>query len=284
MIEIPTHFETHIEVQEADLFAVDLLVNKTNFSKQYIKKIMQQGAVWLTDKQHVRRLRRAKKILSIGQVIHLYYDKEVLEQVPFPAKLVADLGDYSVWDKPYGMFSQGSKWGDHCTITRWAEQSLIPERPSFTVHRLDRATTGLIIVAHKKKSAAALSTLFQDRQINKRYCAMVQGDFTIATGNNVRRIETEIDGRYAVSNVTLLRYDSKRDQSLLEISIETGRKHQIRRHLADIGFPIIGDRLYGQADEDSIDLQLRANYLSFECPITHQMQEFKLDVDMLLEA
>ena len=64
----------------------------------------------------------------------------------------------SIWYKPYGIYCQGSKWGDHHTIHRMAEQQL--QRPCFIVHRLDRATTGLVIVAHKKKIAAALAALF----------------------------------------------------------------------------------------------------------------------------
>ncbi len=238
---------------------------------------MQQGSVWLTDGQQVCRLRRAKKILSTGQILHIYYDKSVLEQVPPAAKLIADLGAYSVWDKPCGMLSQGSKWGDHCTITRWVAQSLLPERSTFAVHRLDRATRGLIIVAHEKKAAAALSALFHDRKIIKRYQATVGGEFKLPQGQYEQRVEMEIDGRHAASILRVHTYDAVNNQTILDIAIETGRKHQIRRHLASLGYPIIGDRLYGTADESSIDLQLSAYYLEFECPITEQLQQFSLE-------
>ena len=125
------------------------------------------------------RLRRAKRPLKSGDELHLYYDPKVQAEVPPAPTMIADVGGYSVWRKPYGMRSQGSKWGDHCTIMRWAEQHLEPERTSFTVHRLDLAANGLILVAHSKKIAGALGSLFQAREIEKRYRAIVKGDFSV---------------------------------------------------------------------------------------------------------
>jgi len=95
-----------------------------------------------------------------------------------PAILVEDCGDYSIWNKPSGMLSQGSKWGDHCTIYRWVEKNLQPERAAFVVHRLDRAATGLILLAHKKSVASQFSRLFEKREIYKRYLVKVKGDFS----------------------------------------------------------------------------------------------------------
>ena len=277
MIEIVNRFESHLEVMQDGLLASDLLAQETGLSKQRIKQIMQQGAVWLTDGKSTRRLRRAKKTLTIGQTLHLYYDKAVLEQVPPEAKLVLDLDAYSVWNKPCGMLSQGSKWGDHCTIMRWAERNLMPERSSFVVHRLDRATNGLIMLAHQKKVAIALSELFHDRKIEKRYCATVAGKFELPQNEVILRCEMTIDGRHAVSVFRVITYDEALNQTYLDVAIETGRKHQIRRHLASLGHPIIGDRLYGSADEKSVDLQLCATYLAFDCPVTHQPQQFELE-------
>ena len=66
--------------------------------------------------------------------------------------------------------------GDHCTIYRWAEQQLKPERPAFIVHRLDRAASGLIILAHSKKMAQTFSQLFKNHDIQKQYRATVEGE------------------------------------------------------------------------------------------------------------
>ena len=243
-------FEIHLPVEEEGKTAVELLSLTTELSKQKIKQVMKNGAVWLTHDEHTSRLRRAKRKLVKGDELHLYYDEAVQSALPETPELIADEGDYSVFFKPQGMFSQGSKWGDQCTINRWVEQNM--DRPAFIVHRLDRAATGLILIAHTKTAAAALSKLFEQRLIDKRYRARVEGRFEPST----MVLDGDIDGRKALSRVKLLEYDEMKSCSLLEINIETGRKHQIRRHLSEAGYPIIGDRMYGQAASLNTDAEI----------------------------
>jgi len=275
-------FETHITVEHPDSNAVQLLHQATELSKQTIKSAMTNGAVWLTRGSHSRRLRRSKRILEVGDKLHLYFDQKVQDESPPPPTLIADMGGYSVWWKPCGMRSQGSKWGDHCTIMRWAEQHLQPERTSFTVHRLDLAANGLILVAHSKSCAAALAKRFQNREIDKRYQAIVHGDFSGHT--NPLAIEIPIDGKSAYSEATFRQLNADASRSLIDIRIETGRKHQIRKHLAETGFPICGDRLYGSGEIDGIDLQLTACSLKFDCPVTHKPVEYRLPDRYMLET
>jgi len=276
MSELPNQFEKHIQVIGKDSIAVDFLALESGLSKQLIKKLMQKGAVWQTIGKKTQRLRRAKKVLRYGATLHIYYDKAVLDMIPPEPRLLADEGHYSVWHKPYGMLSQGSKWGDHCTITRWAEQYLLPQRNSFTVHRLDRAANGLIIVAHEKKAAAALSDLFQRRQIDKRYRVLVHGQFDKEiTLEKPMSIDSKIDERDAKSHFSFVKYDPEKNQSLLDVNIETGRKHQVRRHSAELGFPIVGDRLYSNICV-SDNLQLTAYYLAFKCPFSQKHHVFNL--------
>jgi len=272
MNSILSRFESHLNVERNDIDGVALLAAETGLSKQRIKRIMQQGAVWLSRDKHTRRLRRVKTALRKGDVLHLYFDETVLARVPAPAELIVDEGAYSVWYKPGGMLSQGSRWGDHCAITRWVEAHLLPRRSAFLVHRLDRAATGLMLVAHQKRTAAALSALFQERAIEKRYRVIVHGRFP-AAGQHT--IDTAIDGKAAISHATGLAYNPERDRSLLDVTIETGRKHQIRRHLAEMGFPVVGDRLYGEQNE-SEDLQLTACFLAFRCPVSQQVRQVVL--------
>ena len=275
--------EYHILVEIEGTTAVDVLAEVSILSKQKVKQAMQKGCVWLEKsgeqgekKQYTQRLRRAKKVLAAGETLHFYYDEGILNTEPAEAVLISDKGDYSIWHKPSGMLSQGSKWGDHCTIYRWAEKHLKPERPAFIVHRLDRAASGLIIIAHKKQTAAAFGKLFQNHEIDKRYRVSVEGDFSsILEGDETSKtIDSEIDNKPAVSHVVFINYDKKSDESIVEIKIETGRKHQIRKHLFENGFPVVGDRLYGSGKLLK-NLKLQAISLRFVCPVSGLKEEYK---------
>ena len=270
------HIEAHVQIESPGDGPVDLLQRATGLSKQRIKLAMSQGAVWLTRERNTRRLRRVKRALRVGDELHLYYNAKILAEIPAEPTVIVDAGDYSVWNKPYGLRSQGSKWGDHCTVVRWAERHLQPERSAFTVHRLDRAANGLILVAHSKSMAAALAALFHNREVEKRYRARVAGDFSMQP--NPLRVEQTIDEKEAISEFSHQRVSADGRQSLVDVRIETGRKHQIRRHLAGLGHPVIGDRLYGLGEEDGLDLQLTAYLLAFHCPVNDEQVEYRLPI------
>lgn len=272
--------EFHIPIPSVKKSAVEYLSQASGLSQQKIKQAMQKGCVWLErsdgDNSYVQRLRRAKKVLKENDILHMYYNQKVLDVVPKEAELIFDAGDYSIWNKPSGMLSQGSKWGDHCTIYRWAENKIKPQRNAFIVHRLDRAANGLMILAHKKKIAAYFSNLFKEHKLEKIYRATVVGDVSTTIGDHDNLlIDDPIDGKPAISVIRLLDIDKKNKTSKLDVSIKSGRKHQIRKHLLGIGHPIVGDRLYGVEPTES-DLQLSAYKLSFICPISNMQQSFTL--------
>lgn len=276
-------FECHIEITDTKTSIVEALSSQSALSINEIKKAIDKGALWHSRGKATQRCRRLKKVLQPGDKLHFYFDENVLKQTPTPAILVSDLHDYSVWYKPYGMLSQGSKWSDHCTITRWAQKNLQPERAVFSVHRLDRAATGLILIAHTKKAARALSRLFEQHELEKIYHIIVHGDHS--KREQPEHVALAIDGKSARSHFNCLDYNEVKDHSLLRVNIESGRKHQIRIHAASIGFPVVGDRLHGKDnilsnsnDDKSLpqDLQLCAVSLTFICPLTQKQQKFEL--------
>ena len=248
--------------------AVDALSDATGLPKQRIKDAMAKGACWWTQKRKQVRLRKAKRQVQPGTRLQLFYDDAILARTPPHATLLDDRGRYSVWFKPHGMLAQGSQWGDHCSLLRVAEVELA--RTCHLVHRLDADAAGLMLIAHDGKAAAALSALFAGRAITKRYQARVTG--IINTESQL--IETEVDGKSARSHITTMAVDDQEQTSLLTVEIETGRKHQIRKHLASIGHAIIGDRLYGRPAP--LPLQLLAYELAFECPLSRRRVQWQL--------
>ena len=264
--------EKHIVATQSQT-VLDCLSENTEFSKQQLKQIMQNGAVWLENKQGISRVRRAKKTLNVTDQLHFYYDEVVQSTQPLKAELVADEGGYSVWNKPSGMYSQGSKWGDHCTLYRYAEMNLLPQRPAFIVHRLDRAANGLILLAHKKTLAASLSRMFENREIYKKYKARVEG--VIEGCELPYEIKNILDEKISISRIFSLNVNVAEQTTDVDVEIKTGRKHQIRRHLSGLGHPIVGDRLYGEKIS-KLDLQLSAVNIKFKCPVTGEPRDYKI--------
>ncbi len=269
-------FHRKITVSAADRpVASDCLCAHTGLSKGRVKDAMAKGAVTLrkTTGGARRRLRRATAALTPGDVLELYYDEELLQRKPTAARCLDDLGRYSVWYKPAGLMAQGTQYGDHCCLLRQVEIHFRPERAAFLVHRLDREAAGLMLVAHDKQAAARLSDLFSGNQISKHYRVRVRGEFAEKTG----RIDLPLDGKPALSFYSVSDYDPVAAVTTLEVQIETGRLHQIRRHFELIGQPVLGDPQYGTGNKNTEGLQLIAAGLRFRCPFTGQAREYALD-------
>lgn len=266
-----------INAESASLKASKVLADATGLSQAIVKEAMQKGAVWVHRGKDKKRLRRASKRLSIDDKIELNYNADILQQqVPEP-QLIHDAQHYSIWFKPYGLACQGSRWGDFSSINRWVETNLpkllgCAERPVMLVHRLDRATSGLMLLCHSKNAARLFSDMFQSSEMDKRYQAVVTGDFSHHPQNI--EVEIPIDGKNALSIFTLA--DKSESHSLLDIRLLTGRKHQIRKHLSALQHPIVGDRLYGNAEVGERDLQLQSVSLQFICPIEGTEQHFRV--------
>ena len=142
--------------------------------------------------------------------------------------------DYLACDKPAGLVSCDDPKSVE-TILR--EQEKIPTLEA--VHRLDRDTTGCLLFAKNHAALEAAIDVFRTHKVSKVYHAVVAGAFKFAH----QIIETPIDNRPAVSKVT--REAASAEASFLRVRIETGRTNQIRKHLASVRYPIIGDRVFG---------------------------------------
>ena len=236
---------------------------------------MVKGAVWHHRpgiKKH--RIRRATAALKPGDTLSIYYNEDLLALEPDSAEIVSDLRNYSVWFKPPGLLTQGTKYGDHCSLLRQVQQYFRPLRKVFMVHRLDREASGLVLVAHNKPAAASLSHLFQHQNVVKCYRVQVLGQ--ISEYESRGKIEQELDGKPALTSFTVQDYEPNSNTSRINVVLHTGRKHQIRRHFFLIGYPVMGDPRYGKGNKNKDGMQLVASRLEFDCPYRKRRVSFSL--------
>ena len=256
---------------EAGQAAAGLLAQASGLSKLRIKDAMAKGAVWVSRGGPRRRLRRATREVQAGERLELFYDPAVLALAPPVPELVADLRDYSVWFKPAGMLSQGSLYGDHCALDAAVERHFGGRRQVFLLHRLDREARGLVLIGHTRAAAAALSKLLAAGGVEKRYRVLALG--VVAPAGERICIDQPLDGKRCETALQVLEITAG-GNSWLEVSLGTGRKHQIRRHLEGIGHPVMGDPRYGCGNAWAEGLQLSAWSMAFRCPLTGQPRRF----------
>lgn len=182
-----------------------------------------------------------------------------------------------VADKPSGVLSVPGRGeaNQDCVVARL--QSDYPD--ALTVHRLDMVTSGLLLHARGKAMQAALSQLFEHRQVHKRYLALVEGLVTADAGevalplrcdweNRPRQIVDPVQGKPALTRWQVLRREQADRRTLVELEPVTGRSHQLRVHMASLGHPIVGDQFYGARPAPRVCLH--ASQLGFVHPVSGQ--------------
>jgi tRNA pseudouridine32 synthase / 23S rRNA pseudouridine746 synthase len=228
---------------------------------------MNKGAVWLRRNGMARiRLRKASFLLKPDDVLELFYDPKILSAEAPQALCLMDCRQYSVWSKPANLLTQGTDYGDHASLLRQVETFFSHKRRVYPVHRLDREVEGLIMVAHLRRAAGKLSRLFAEQKVVKRYCTDVFG--TPVEDEGI--IDLPLDGKHSVTKYRVVFRHPDENVSRLVVEIGTGRLHQIRRHLAAIGHPVMGDPRYGRGNKDGSPLRLTASELTWVCPFTGQ--------------
>ena len=252
--------------------ACDFLAAATGLAKVRIKDAMIKGAVWHKRQgQKEKRIRKATLQLLAGDSIELYYDPSVLALVPPSPRLIFEAKHYSAWLKPANLLTQGTRYGDHCSLLRCVDIFFRNSKEIHPVHRLDREAFGLVLVAHTRQGASALSELFRRGAIEKRYWAVVQG-IPGDVGETIT-ISRPLEGKAATTVITVTGHSPEKNCSTVDILLMTGRFHQIRRHLSRAGYPIIGDPAYGnKGARTDTPLQLCAYTLRFTCPFSRKMQ------------
>lgn len=182
-----------------------------------------------------------------------------------------------VLDKPAGLLAVPGR-GEAGALNLWAAAN--QRWPGLlVVHRLDMATSGLIVFARDARTQRLLSMAFAARQVDKGYEAIVHGllageageiDLPLAA-DWPRRPRQQVDHQHGKASRTLWRVlsrDAASARTRLQLTPLTGRSHQLRVHLAAIGHPIVGDALYGPVGDDAPRLMLHASRLAFDHPLS----------------
>ena len=273
--------------QRLDLF---LAAHLEGVSRSRVQLLIEQGDVQVDGAQEKPRLklRGGEHIEIIGEP-HPAPLKAEAEAIPLD--VVYEDEDLAVVNKPAGMMVHaGSGQTEDARHRGTLVNALLHRfqalsstggelRPGI-VHRLDKSTSGLIVVAKNDRAHAALAALFSGRKIHKTYLALVHGAVERAKGTiaaavsrdplrRTRMTTRRAEGRSAVSHIHVReRITSPYGAfTLVEVCIETGRTHQIRVHLQSLGHPVVGDTLYGaprqiaQSEHPTEGMQLGRNFL-----------------------
>ena len=262
-----------------------------DISRVAIQRLIETGKILVNGKKV-----KASYKVQVNDKITMEEEKAVeveLKAQDIPVEIIYEDRDIIVVNKPKGMVVHPANGNPDGTLVN-AIMAICKDslsgiggeiRPGI-VHRLDKDTSGILIVAKNDKAHINLSQQIKEHKVKKTYIALVKG---IVKENNAtinmpigrsekdrKKMAVTKKGKEAITHFKVLkRYDK---YTLLEINIETGRTHQIRVHLSQIGYPIVGDEVYSKGkNEWNIKGQcLHAKSLDFKHPITNE--------DMHLEA
>lgn len=206
--------------------------------------------------------------------------------IELPFDLIFEDSALLVFNKPSGLLSVPGKGPEKADCLRTRVQQVYPE--ALTVHRLDMSTSGILLMARSAELHRTLSIAFADREVKKRYVAVVDGhmlekpsqewqliDKPIATdwvNRPLQKIDP-IEGKASQTHYKVISYDTTTDTTRLDLAPITGRTHQLRVHLQSLGHPILGDHLYAspKAMAKSARLMLHASQLTFTHPVTGEV-------------
>lgn len=275
-----------IEVKEETTLLAALI--KEGYSRTKVKQLLKYRAVSVGDLEATR----LDQILAPGNVLTITSEKEGGSKYP-PCPgldIIYEDEDILVIDKPPGLLTIASETEKKKTAY-YKLTACLDERPGakervFIIHRLDQGTSGLLVFAKNETAKHILQGSWQDAR--KKYRAIVEGvprksSDTITSYlceskiHRVYSVKTDTgEGKYAETRYQVVQ--AAGEYALLDITLITGRKNQIRVHLADLGHPVVGDKKYGAKTDPLKRLALQSYTLAFNHPASGQPLEFTLEM------
>ena len=283
---------------------IDVVASRvTGHSRSRVAELIAAGGM-LLDGETVKR---ASRIVTAGAMLELVTEPRPTQVASRPRlvgglEIIHEDRDIVVVDKPAGVAAHPSLGWEGPSVTENLAAAGIaiatsgaPERQGV-VSRLDVGTSGLMVLARSERAYSVLKQAFRDKAVDKTYQALVQGHPDPFSGTidapigrhpgHEWKMAIVGGGRESVTHYETL--EAHRAATLVEVSLETGRTHQIRVHFAAIGHPCCGDPLYGSdpalAKRLGLDRQwLHATRLAFEHPVEGNRVEFKSELPRDLE-
>lgn len=306
----PLTFSVPREAEGAriDQFLVDSLSHArgTEISRALVRRLLQAGAVYLNSRQ----VRIASKELRAGASVQVFFDVDRVNEAPAQREKTAPRvelnrdailfrdADLVVVDKPAGLPTQASvdRSRDHlyAAVIRYLAKETGVASPYVGLHhRLDRDTSGVVAFTASKRANAPLAEQFREHQIKKTYEALVSLNKPLQAGREwivknylkkeaqsskrSKMVATRSGGDVAETSFRALKVWG--EFALIEAKPKTGRMHQIRVHLADEGFPILGDETYGGRLEVGREKVARVMLHARRLELKHPTKETDLEIE-----
>lgn len=286
---------TSLDKIRLDKFLVEKLNDEEDYSRSLIQKLIKDGNVFINDQIELK----ANTVLKVNDQIKIIFPevkKSELKAEQIDLDIIYEDEDLLVINKINDMVVHPGAGNPDGTLVnallgrKEIQLSRIGgvERPGI-VHRLDKQTTGLVIVAKNDKTHQALTDQLKDHKIYKEYIALVWGNILEEEGiidapigrhinDRKKMMVTNKNSKYAKTNFKVIERLEK--TTLIKCWIETGRTHQIRVHLNFIKFPIVNDPLYGRLSDKTNEFgqMLHAYKLEFLHPTKKEMVKLKAEL------
>ena len=267
------------------------LSDVTDYSRSLILKMIKNEDILVND----NIVKASYKVAENDEIkiIKEYVEEIDLEPENIPLDIIFENENVILVNKPSGMVVHpGSGNKNHTLVnallyhTNNLSEGSDNQRPGI-VHRIDKDTSGLILIAKNNKAHEILADDFKHKRVKRKYIALVKG---ILAHNNItidapigrdkidrkKMMVTDLNSKDAVTHIKVLKRYHK--YTLIECELETGRTHQIRVHLAYIGHPIFNDPVYQKDKTTSFGQFLHSSEITFKEPITKEQLHFKVDL------
>lgn len=282
----------NIEVNQNNIRLDQYLAGELELSRSKIQKLIKQEKILVNDKQVDSSYQ-----VKIGDSIIVNDDLDftiTVEKEDIPLDVVYEDDYLLVINKASGMVVHPAPGNYHGTMVnallyRFSLSNSDSIRPGI-VHRIDKDTSGLLVVAKDDKTHELLSDMIKDKKVERIYYALVDGIIPHETGtidapigrdidNRQKMKITDINSKDAITHFRVLKRFHNTNQTLIECKLDTGRTHQIRVHMQYIGYPIYNDPVYGKRKQTSNFGQfLHSKKISFTHPITNELIEKETDL------